>query len=87
MKLLYAIIRDADSEGVIRALVTAGFSVTRMASTGGFLRRGNVTLLVGIEPEQVEAVMAVIKNHCHAADLGHHAATIFILDMPFFDKV
>ncbi len=87
MKLLYAIIPDADSESIIRNLVTEGFAVTRMASTGGFLRRGNVTLLIGIEPHQVEPVIALIKAHCHAPDPGQHAATIFVLDMPFYNKV
>jgi uncharacterized protein YaaQ len=58
-----------------------------MASTGGFLRRGNVTLLIGLEPDQIEIVIAIIKAHCHALDENHHAATLFVLDMPFYDKV
>ena len=51
MKLMIIIVRNEDDEGVIRELVQKDFRVTRMASTGGFLRRGNSTLLVGVEDE------------------------------------
>ena len=54
MKLIIAILRDIDHDAVSQALTSAGFRVTLIASTGGFWRRGNTTLLIGCEDEQVE---------------------------------
>ncbi|MBQ9914625.1 MAG: cyclic-di-AMP receptor, partial [Clostridia bacterium] len=53
MKLVFAIVNNEDGNLVLRELTKAGFSVTKMASTGGFLRSGNTTLLVGTEAENV----------------------------------
>lgn len=81
------IIQDKDSDGVVEALVQEGLSITRMASTGGFLRQGNVTLLVGVEPEQIDPVIAILRQTCTFTEPNRHAATIFILDMPAYLKV
>ncbi|MCD4739188.1 MAG: cyclic-di-AMP receptor, partial [Anaerolineae bacterium] len=61
MKLIIAIVKDSDAMAVTDALVTEGLGVTRVASTGGFLRRGNVTLLIGVEPEAVERVFELVE--------------------------
>lgn len=87
MKLIYAIIQDRDSENVIRNLSIKGHSVTRLASTGGFLRYGNVTLLISVEPEDVSDILALMKQNCSPHDSSQHAATIFIVDMPIYHKV
>ena len=63
MRLIIAILRDADGEDVLRALLDADFRVTRIASTGGFMRRGNSTLLVGVEKERVETAVRLIREH------------------------
>jgi uncharacterized protein YaaQ len=81
------IIQDKDSDKVMEALVGMGFSVTRMASTGGFLRKGNVTLLIGLEAGQVETVISILRNRCTASEPNRYAATIFVLDMPDYLKV
>jgi uncharacterized protein YaaQ len=87
MKLMVVIIQDKDSDGVVEALVEQGLSVTRMSSTGGFLRKGNVTLLIGIEPDRVEAINDQLKRRCTSAEPNLHAATVFVLEMPEYLKV
>lgn len=63
MKLVFAIVNNEDGNIVMRELNKAGFSVTKMASTGGFLRLGNTTLLTGTEEEDVDKVIEVIRKH------------------------
>ena len=86
MKLIYAIVHEKDSENVTETLIKEGHTVTHMASTGGFLRYGNVTLLVGVESELVNKVIDVLKQHCSPTPPNEHAATIFVVDMPVFRK-
>jgi uncharacterized protein YaaQ len=64
MKLIIAIVQDEDSADVIEALTEEDYRVTKLATTGGFLKSGNTTLLVGIEEEKVELVIDVIRNVC-----------------------
>lgn len=87
MKLLLAVIRDVDDAPVVNNLVSHGYRVTRMASTGGFLKKGNVTLLIGVEAEKVEAVIQLLKESCCQPEEGQHRATVFILDAPKFEQV
>ncbi len=63
MKLVFAIVNNEDGNIVMRELNKGGFSVTKMASTGGFLRAGNTTLLVGTSEEQVQGVVEIIQQH------------------------
>ena len=62
MKLVFAIVNNEDGNLVMRELNKEGFSVTKMASTGGFLKIGNVTLLVGTEEENVQKVIDIISK-------------------------
>jgi uncharacterized protein YaaQ len=87
MKLMMIIIQDKDSDKVIEALIEAGYTITRMASTGGFLRQGNVTLIVGAEEDQIEGVVNLLKRHCSSTETNRHAATIFTMDMPEYLKI
>lgn len=87
MKLICAIIHETDSENVVESLIKAGQNVTRMASSGGFLRLGNVTLLIGTEPERVDEVIMMLKARCSVKAPNQHAATIFVLDMPVYQKL
>ncbi|ANY66551.1 MULTISPECIES: cyclic-di-AMP receptor [unclassified Paenibacillus] len=68
MKLVIAIIQDKDSNRLSNALVTEGFRATKLASTGGFLRAGNTTFMIGIEDERVHEVFQVIKTNCKVRD-------------------
>jgi uncharacterized protein YaaQ len=64
MKLIIAMVQDEDSEATTQALTEHGQRVTRLATTGGFLRRGNTTLLIGVEDAQVDDVMGVLRQTC-----------------------
>jgi uncharacterized protein YaaQ len=87
MKLVIAIIRDVDDGAVIDALIAQGYRVTRVASTGGFLRRGNVTLLIGVEESQVQAVLDILRGVCRPAESGQHRATVFVVDARHFEQI
>ena len=83
MKMITAIINKEDSNAVSSSLTKAGFSVTRLSTTGGFLMAGNVTLLIGVEDEKVDEVIGIISEHsCQRKEIvpstasygvgGHH---------------
>ena len=63
MKLILAIMSNDDSPAVSNALTKEHFQVTRLATTGGFLRSGNTTLIVGTEDDRVERAMEVIGEY------------------------
>ncbi len=87
MKLMMAILRKKDCEPVIRALVEDDFRVTRVASTGGFLRQGNVTLLIGTDEEKVESALETIRTNVEDSDRQEQArATVFVLDVAKFEQ-
>lgn len=65
MKMITAIINKEETRGVCAALVRAGFSVTRMSTTGGFLMAGNTTLLMGVEDSRVDECLEVLRACCH----------------------
>ena len=58
-----AILSNDDSPVASNALNKNGFSVTKLATTGGFLRAGNTTLIIGCEDEKVEAAIDIIKEY------------------------
>lgn len=66
MKLIVAIVQDYDCDRLLRAIADAGFRATRIASTGGFLRTGNTTVLMGIEDTEVKECVALIRGACQS---------------------
>lgn len=64
MKLLLTIVQDADASRLQETLSAQGLQSTKLASTGGFLREGNTTLIIGVEDAAVEAVRKVIHDTC-----------------------
>lgn len=66
MKLIVAIIHDDDVNNTLDNLREQGHFVTKLSSTGGFLRTGNTTLLIGVEDEQVEGVLKSFENTCRS---------------------
>ena len=64
MKLVVAVVQDKDSNRLSNALIKEGFRATKLASTGGFLRAGNTTFMIGTEDERVQEVMQVIRTNC-----------------------
>ncbi len=87
MKLMFMIVRDTDADNVLQGLVDRQYRVTRVASTGGFLRHGNVTLLTGIEDVDVDKVIDLLRNLCCPSDETGHSATVFVVDMPYFEQI
>jgi len=68
MKLIIAVVQDKDALRLVEALVDEGFQATKLATTGGFLKAGNTTMLVVVPPQQVEPVLNIIKRICHSRD-------------------
>jgi uncharacterized protein YaaQ len=64
MKLIVAVVQDKDAPRFLGELVRKGFKATKLSSTGGFLREGNTTLLVGVEDDQVEGVLDLVHKNC-----------------------
>lgn len=64
MKLITAIVNKEDSKAVCSELVRNKFYVTRLATTGGFLMAGNMTLLIGTEDERVDTCIECISKCC-----------------------
>ena len=64
MKLLVAIVQDADGGRLRQELNDQGFRSTKLASTGGFLREGNTTFLIGVQDEEVTRVKNIIERTC-----------------------
>jgi len=86
MKLIIAIVRDVDSDQVSHGLTSAGFRVTGVASTGGFLRRGKSTLLIGVEDEKLESAMQIIRSSVSSEkDEKEQRAVIFVVKVENFD--
>jgi uncharacterized protein YaaQ len=80
MKLLVFVTEDAVADAAVDALVEQGFRVTRLASSGGFLRRGNTTLLVGIEDTAVSKAQQTVS----AAAEG---ALCIVLDLERYERM
>lgn len=64
MKLLITIVQDADAGKLQKVLNERGFASTKLASSGGFLREGNTTLMIGVDNHAVEQVKEIIREIC-----------------------
>ena len=62
MKLILAIINSDDANSVLNALTDNGFSVTKLSTTGGFLKVGNTTFITGVDDDRVDEVIKIIKS-------------------------
>ena len=66
MKMLIIIVEDDDAFAVIDELNEKGYYVTKLASTGGFLRSGKTTLLCGDNEERIPDLVEIVKKKCKA---------------------
>jgi uncharacterized protein YaaQ len=66
MKLVVAIVHADDAGAVTKSLSKAGYGVTQLKSAGGFLRRQNATILAGVPDRDVDRVVDIIRERCHA---------------------
>ena len=64
MKLIIAIVQDEDSSRLVNQLMKNGYGVTKLATTGGFLRAGNTTLLMGVNEDRFQGAMDIIEKVC-----------------------
>ncbi|HEX5689223.1 MAG TPA: cyclic-di-AMP receptor [Roseiflexaceae bacterium] len=80
MKLLVFVTEDGVADRTVDALVEQGYRVTRLASTGGFLRRGNTTLLVGVEESAVERAVTLVRG-------AAPGALVITLDLERYERV
>ncbi len=66
MKLVMAIIHDEDAFNIMDTLSEKGYIVTKLATTGGFLRAGNTTLISVCEEERIPELVSIIEKKCKA---------------------
>ncbi len=91
MKLIIAIVHSDDAQPVLTEISKSGYSATKLSTTGGFMRAGNTTLLIGVEERQVDEVIALIgkraKSHNHVVTGGTAKTEGGVTAMPFEVKV
>jgi uncharacterized protein YaaQ len=79
MKLVVAIVQDYDTDQLLRAITEAGLSATRIASTGGFLRTGNTTVLMGVADGELPRCLNLITESCGSR--GQRVAEEYLTDV------
>ena len=85
MKLIIAIIPDNDTDQVSKNLTSADLRVTLIASTGGLLKRGYSTLLLGLQDAQVNQACSLIREGCSTKEgSDKKSGTIFVLTVDKF---
>lgn len=88
MKLIIAIIRDGDNDRVSNKLTDAGLRVTCIASTGGFLRSGRSTLLIGVDESRVEDALAIVRSETTPPKSANESkAVVFVLNVQEFLQI
>lgn len=88
MKMMIVILDDIDADVALSGLLENEFRVTRVASTGSFLKRGNTTLLLGTDDERVdEAIKIIRQSREEAAREDRQRATVFVLDLAHFEQL
>ncbi len=76
MKLIVSIVQDQDAANLIEDLTEHKFRVTKLSSTGGFLKAGNTTLLIGVEDEEVDQVIEIIRRECKKREITTSLLTV-----------
>ena len=88
MKLIMAIINDADNDLVSKKLTDERYRVTFIASTGGFFRSGRSTLIIGVDDDRVEKALQLIKENTTVPDhVEEKRATVFVLDVEGYSQL
>ena len=88
MKLVMAIVNDKNVDEIITRLIENDFRVTKIATTGGFLRQGNTTLLIGTEENLVDEALKIMREEIEEpSDPGHRRATVFVIDVAKFTQL
>ena len=87
MKMIILIVKDHDADTVTQALTSAEYRVTRVASTGGFLRSGVVTLLLGVDDDRVDSAIGLMREKLGSSSSGEKRATLFVVPVERFEQV
>jgi len=88
MKLIIIVVNDAESDTLLKSLLDEDYRVTRIASSGGFLRRNSSTLLIGAEADRVERAIHLVKGHFSPAiNPGLKKVTVFVLKVDRFEQI
>ncbi len=86
--MIMAIVENNYSNATSSALINANLRVTRLASTGGFFREGATTLMVGVENEQLETALQIIREQVPVSDDPDKIqATIYVLNVKDFRRL
>jgi uncharacterized protein YaaQ len=86
MKMIIIIVKDNDADTLTQSFTANNFRVTRVASTGGFMRSGVVTMLLGVEDPQVDAAIQVVRDALPAS-ADKKRATLFVVPVQHFEQV
>ena len=87
MKMIITIVKDSDADTLTQAFTSAEYRVTRVASTGGFLRSGVATMLIGLEDDQVEAAIALMKSKLGTGTGQEPRLSLFVVPVERFIQV
>lgn len=87
MKMVILIIKERDADEITQALTSEKYRVTRIASTGGFLRSGVVTLLLGVRDERVESALELVRKRLTPLPSGEKRVTLFVVPVERFEQV
>ena len=68
MKLVIVVVQDQDSNKLLNALMEHNFRVTKLSSSGGFLKSGNTTFMIGTEDIRVDKALQIVKDNCKSRD-------------------
>ena len=81
LKLVIIIASDADADRLMKRLIEQSLPATKISSTGGFLHRGNATILSGVEAAEVDQVLGMVRAECHA-----RTEYVPVQTLPFFGE-
>jgi len=87
MKMIIAILRDSDIDNVTQALNSANLKVTRIASTSSILKRGVVTLLMGVEDDKVDVAIQVLHENTTPQEGDQKRVTLFVVPVEKYMQV
>ena len=66
MKFIIAIVQDYDVDRLLRTVTSAGLRATKITSTGGFLRTGNTTVIMGVEDDRLQTCYRLVEQSCRS---------------------
>jgi uncharacterized protein YaaQ len=88
MKMIMAIVNDERHQQISQTLLSANYRVTQLATTSGFLRGGETTLMIGVNDDQVDEALLIIREQISASqDPDKKRATIYVLNVKNFYRL